>query len=42
MQPYNKQSVSTISGTNKPIEVFTTPNINENIDQSVVTDFGEE
>jgi hypothetical protein len=42
MTPYNKSSLQTIQATNKPIEVFTTLDGSENIDASVVTDFGEE
>ena len=42
MTPYNKPSLQTLTATNKPIEVFTTLDGNENIDASVVNDFGEE
>ena len=42
MKPYNKPSLQTIQATNKPIEVFTTLDGSENIDVSVVNDFGEE
>ena len=42
MKEYNKASISTLTGTNKPIAVFTTLSETENIDASVVHDFGEE
>lgn len=42
MKEYNKAAISTLTGTNKPIAVFTTLSDAENIDPSVVHDFGEE
>ena len=42
MKDYNKLSLGIIAGPNSSIEVFTTLDSNENMDASVVNDFGEE
>jgi ubiquinone/menaquinone biosynthesis C-methylase UbiE len=39
---YNKNSIKTLKGVNNSIEVFTLLDSSENIDASVVNDFGEE
>ena len=42
MKQYNSPSFSTLKGQNRSIEVFTKLDSSENIDASVVNDFGEE
>lgn len=42
MKDYNKTPLATLQGPNNPIEVFTGDTSNENIDATVVAEFGQE